>query len=399
MPQTAPTVIITGSSSRQPTRPSRIPFGDTKLTDGAQRSHTIPQQVFNGPLADLFSRIGKAQLPDGGLPFDPDNFLDNGQALPSNNSSANGLSIFDLSQHKGSHPQVNAMMQDRLQPIYDDLIRDLADAPTPEARNLALIDADAKVRNIADAMAAIGVGGAADPNRPELRAVYNRADPNARVIWRDWGSLTDAEKNLRIRQNLDDLMGRFVDQSGNLTTAGESRLKVFRDLTQGSVGALTPDDAIIADNILAHMEARGIDPTKVDAAAYLDIHKADLVPATGELAERAEKISAARTAGRIAARIGTKVVVGALALLDLYDYADTGGRIVAYARGDAQFAPTLDEDKHFSGVNYLADSLLDGNGVVALGVLTTLTAEYLGSLTGTSEQKMGPIYVCDPARN
>ncbi len=163
----APKVTIIGSSSRQPTRPARIPFHDVKLSDGAQRSHVIPENIFKETLPDLFNLIKQAELSDGALPFDPDNFLDNGQALPSNNSGSSGAAIFDISQHRGSHPQINAVVGEYLQSIYEGLEDDLASASTPEGRNRALVAAEARVRNIADAMAAISVGGVVDADRLE----------------------------------------------------------------------------------------------------------------------------------------------------------------------------------------------------------------------------------------
>jgi hypothetical protein len=128
--------IPTGSSSRQPLSSGRLPFSKVTLAPGAQRSHIIPQKVYKD-LSKLFERIAEAKLPDGQLPFHPEDYRQNGQALPSDTSGANSKATFDVAQHRGSHPQVNLAMADRLRTIDADLSNKLAAATTPEARNLA----------------------------------------------------------------------------------------------------------------------------------------------------------------------------------------------------------------------------------------------------------------------
>ena len=132
--------IPKGSASRKPRSSGKLPFSQVTLEPGAQRSHIIPQEVHQG-LAKLFERISKAKLPDGQLPFDPENYRQNGQALPSDTSGANGKAVFDVSQHRGSHPQVNDAMRTRLTAIDAALEVDLENALTPEAKNTALVKA------------------------------------------------------------------------------------------------------------------------------------------------------------------------------------------------------------------------------------------------------------------
>ncbi len=147
----------TGSSSRQPAAPSVVLFKDAPAKPGAQRSHTIPKEIFNTKFPELFEEIRRAQLPDGQLPFDPNNFLDNGQLLPSANADANGRAIAEFSQHIGSHVQVNAVMERRLRVISEDLTKAPRQASPPEAENIARMEANAKVCSVADAMAAISI--------------------------------------------------------------------------------------------------------------------------------------------------------------------------------------------------------------------------------------------------
>lgn len=345
--------MIRGSASREVKGTGRTPFDAVKLsgTSKPQRSHVVPQEVAK-QLQDLFSAIKDAKLPDGGKPFDPFDWLDNGQALPSNNLDANGKAIFDIAQHKGSHPEVNKIALRRLTAIRDEMLEELG-AATPEMRNQILAAADTKVKNFADALAAVSVGGVIDPAHPEIRAIYNMADPNAKVLWPDWDTLSPADRKVRISEHLDTLIGSFVSENGDLTVAGEKKLKILRDLTGGHVGAVTTKDAQIAEKLLAHLEGRGIDAREIDTAAYLTNHQKEILPATGELVERAEKISKTRSILKTGSQLAGKALLGAISI---YDDVDTAGTAIAVIRGDAKWAPTLDDSKHFgSGIGYLRD--------------------------------------------
>lgn len=84
------------------------------------------KKFYKKDLPKLFELIAEAKLPDGQLPFDPEDYRQNGQALPSDTSDANGKATFDLAQHNDSHPQVNEAMRVRLATIDADLSRKLA---------------------------------------------------------------------------------------------------------------------------------------------------------------------------------------------------------------------------------------------------------------------------------
>ena len=99
--------VPSGSPSRKPRSSGKMPFSQAKLESGAQRSHVIPQDTYLKKFPDLFQLISKAKLPDGQLPFDPENYRQNGQALPSDTSGANGKAVFDLFQHIRAHPHRN----------------------------------------------------------------------------------------------------------------------------------------------------------------------------------------------------------------------------------------------------------------------------------------------------
>lgn len=71
--------VITGSASPLPVGSGRATFRSVPPVAGHQKSHTIPQKLFNRAFADLFAEIRIAELPAGQLPFDPDNFYDNRQ--------------------------------------------------------------------------------------------------------------------------------------------------------------------------------------------------------------------------------------------------------------------------------------------------------------------------------
>lgn len=361
---------ISGSASRPARGTGKVRFEDVKLSDGAQKSHILPQQVFSrfsGP-DQLFSLISEAELPNGERPFDPSNWLDNGQPLPSSTTNAGGRALFDASQHTGSHPRVNELVQARLEAIQGALIEDLND-PDPGIRANARALANTRVRNVADALAAISIGGIVDPTRPELRAIYNAGDPNARVLWPGFDTLPAGEKQTRIGSLLEELFGKFVKPNGDLTetvvdnvarpTREAQLLNVLRGLTDGRVGAISPADAPLAQRTFAHMAARGIDSTKVNAIAYIQANRADILPpgTASELIERTDDLVRANSSGRVAKILGR---LGRVAnpIFALYDFVDTGATITALVRGDAQFRPTLDSDAHFEGgVPYLANLL------------------------------------------
>src|SRR6186713_2996966 len=124
--------IIRGTPTRRPVTTERIPFSDVELrgSSAPQRSHVLPQEITKKNAA-LFDLLGD-ELPDADRPFDPNDWLDNGQPLPSRNIDDAGAAIIDASQHRGSHPRVNELVDERLASIYEDLVDDL-DATTDPA--------------------------------------------------------------------------------------------------------------------------------------------------------------------------------------------------------------------------------------------------------------------------
>jgi Ca2+-binding RTX toxin-like protein len=370
-------VRITGSSSRAPRAPRRIPFEDISLSDSAQRSHVLPQQSFRNFTGEdqLFDLLQK-HLPESERPFDPDNWLDNGQPLPSRTTNTNSTALFDASQHTGSHPRINEFVSARLEAIQGDLIEDMND-PSPAVRSRALSTANARVRNLADAIAAASVGGVVDPSRPELRLVYNAGDPNARILWPDWDQLTHAQKQDRIAQNLDNLVSRFVTPDGDLTTVpGSTRpsrearlLEVMRDLTDGNVGSISPHDATIAQQLLDDMDVRRVDPFEVNSSAYLENNRDRIVPpdtSSPEMRLRAEELSNTHRRGRVARALG----LAGDGVLKALDWADIAGTVAAWLNGDAEPAlPDFSDDAPLfpGGLPWIADLITNTRQEGALG--------------------------------
>ena len=408
MPQTSNgtiTITIKGSNSRPPQASGSVSFDDIKLTPGAQKSHIIPQASFK-KFANLFSSIGKAELPDGERPFDPNNYFDNGQGLPSNNADSSGKAVFDQSQHRGSHPVVNEAIESRLAKIEQDLNTALGQATTPAARNQVLAAANAKVRNLADAMAAVSVGGVVDADHPEIRAVYNRTDPNAKRLWPDWDTLSDDAKTARIRENLDNLLDGLVSNgtaldihgnpipAGQLTSEGETLMKGLREITGNHLGALTSEDGklvrIVTDDMLKH----GLDPAKNDVGKYLATHSDELLEPGTKLAERAAKISTT-SALKTVAKFGVKALVGAATI---YDDIENAGAVAAFLNGDAHFGNGLDESARFEGgVNYLLNLATKAQQQGVLGPIP-IPEEFeaeIANLTGEARRVALEKYVKD----
>ena len=361
-------VTIKGSASRPVTTDGRVPFKDVTLQAGAQRSHIIPQEVFKN-LTDLFQKIGNPDPSSGVKAFDPNNWRDNGQALPSNNVDTNGKSLFDLSQHKGSHPAVNEAVQERLSAIDADLNRALEDARLlndPNSRLAAERSAVAKaaeqVRNVANAVASISVGGVLDPNNVDDRAIYNITDPNARnVFGPGWDNLSDADKRAQVKLKFEDQLATFVDASGNLTVDASGNLtdrgkllKTLSDLAPTGIGSLNAADAKIGHAIFAHMTAAGVDPSLVNALDYFENNKISLQGQLADVSPRADKLLEIHHLIKAGKLLGAGVGIG-LGLMDLYDDVESVGRVTALARGDATIRTSFGQGGEFSGGGYLGN--------------------------------------------
>ena len=376
---------VTGSQSRAPRITGNVSFGDMPTVSGAQKSHVLPQQITQR-YADFFALLQSAEMPNDELAFDPNNFLDNGQTLPENSANANNKTLADLSQHRGSHPRINEAVRTRIETISSQLDIALAKATTPAERNALIVAANQRVRNLADAVAAISVGGVIDPSNPAVRAVYNLADPNAASLAADWASLTREQQNLKLAENIDNLLGALISPNGELTEFGESRLKVLRDLTSGWIGAvLTAQDVQLADRIVVAMVERGIDPQDVNALDFAERHLAEVAGGSAELAKRTEDLSRTARVFRAGGRVIFGIAAGAFVALDVFDYAESGGKIVALARGDATFGTTADDSGLFSsssGIGYLNDLVSNSRQSGALGTITLPTGfldEYIGA--------------------
>jgi hypothetical protein len=223
---------------------------------GYQASHRIPQQLAT---SDFYQEISQARDANGRQIFDIQNAWNNGQPLPGNNdgrSSAFTHEYIDASQHRGSHPRIT------------DAVRNIFDAWDTQLRaaiNGASSSAQAdefratyarKAQDLADVIGILSVGGAVDPSHPELRLVYNRTDPNARVLFDaaaqaefgvGWDSLTGDQKDVLINRNIDGLLGRFITD-GELTGTGAQRLAAARSLTGDAIALLKPRHVALLDD-------------------------------------------------------------------------------------------------------------------------------------------------------
>jgi hypothetical protein len=379
------TTTAKGSTSRPARSAGPLPFDKVTLDNKAQKSHIIPQSSTK-TYQELFNEIADAKLPSGDRPFDPTDYLDNGQALPSRNTDAAGKAIFELSQHNGSHPVINELVEDQLRVIDDELSAVLrSPGVTEEARNAARVVADTKVKNVAEAFAAISVGGVVDPANPTARAIYNLSDANAQSVIEGFDSLDAAGKRAAIKNYDRDLVRKLLNSSGELTTDGSRILKVLRDFTGGSVGAISPADVKLAQAVLADMTLHKFDPAKLDGAKYVESHLAKLAPAGTELAKSAERITAARLA-RVA---GKFVLTTAAHALAIFDYVDVAGTAAAVLKGDAHFSPGIDDASFDGGTNYLFDwaTKASQQGVLGSIPLSEDFAASIANLTGETRRQ------------
>ena len=364
-----------GSRSR-PTQLERRSFRSVGL-DGPgspQRSHVIPTAAVDAH-PDLFQAISDAGLPDR-APFDPQNWHDNGQLLPSSNLTGDGKALYGLSQHNGSHPSINDWANETLGGIEDQLRAGIIDVN----------EADRRIRDVADTISSASVGGFLNSSDVNQRLVYNAADPIAQSIIQAANidpSLTGSARREAISNAINAhnsrILDGLIDRNGVAFATHAEDLAQLRDLTGWRVGNFLSAQVLeIRDLALAHMLAHGIDPKKVSILEYAKRHASEILERGSQLFDVLDDLSkstnykyAAFGTGRLASIVGG-AAGGAFAALDIYDNAESAGRLLALANGEARFSTQEDTSEIFgpgSGTNYLFNTLV-GREAHGLGSIT-----------------------------
>lgn len=359
-----------GSTSRPVRATGPVSFDSVKIKNGSfQKSHIIPQEV-GKQFQPFFERLEKATLPGGERGFNLHDALDNLQPLPSANSGAGGVTLFDLGQHKGSHPTVTAAISEQVAKYSRDLDDALAMAGTQADRDAAVAHANRRMVDLKDLVASLSVGGFKDPNNASLRLVYNIADPNASVI-PDWAKLTtdDARKAALADWN-SKLVRESLTASGDLNEFTAGKIKFARDFLGDAVGLISPKDVEIVNRVVSAVGDMVVaHPAKVamvNGLTYAKVHLLDALPAP--LVERVAQLSTLKAAERVVPKSvlrGTGLaIVGGLAVAEalgtVADAAEVGGTLLALSNGDIRFDPRPFAPNRFNGgLDYLANSVLN----------------------------------------
>jgi Ca2+-binding RTX toxin-like protein len=358
---------INGTTTRRPMPDRRVRFDRVDLTQDAQKSHRIPQRTAAAHQS-LFDEISsRATFPQGERPFDWLDFRDNGQPLPSAATNAGERALYDASQHSGSHPVINRAVDQRLTAIRVRLTADLAQATTPAQVNAAYLAANARIRNVADAVGLASVGGLVDPDNVNRRLIYNMVDPNAAELWGDeWNNLDAEGRTLKLTDHADEMLNELVDADGNIRPERADLMRSARQMTYGNVGLIEPGDGPVIRATLTDMAANNVDVRRANSLAWLEDHKQRIAPTGSDLARRADSIINEAKIGRAifaASERATRLLPG----VDAVDIIGTGAAII---NGDAHFAPTLDTSAHFGGgIGYIASVLTGTEEGGPLGVI------------------------------
>lgn len=358
---------------------------------GYVQSHRVPvAQASHAFYLEISAATGST-VKEGRLltPWDIDGAADNGQPLAGRGEKVGVTEYFPdpstTSSQAGSHPRLNDFVGTKFTEWNVNLQTRLASNPSSEHNRIRLEFAE-RARNLSDAIALSSVDGfvtldnwTEDPllkpnaNTEHLRLVYNRTDPNAKLLWSEWDTLTNAQKDLRINALIDHSIGAVINSSGDIHSGTKkAQIKILRDLTQGEVGWVKPGLAELADRIFAEAGQevfnRNVfdiveDMSQEQLGRVLEGRNGKLFAEAQAAFKKGVPIYNAVAAygignGEFLVRLAGETIDGALTALD---FVEVGGVWIRSSQGKIEFDPLMKlPDRYVGGVHDAIVTILNG---------------------------------------